>query len=234
MARLRQYPGFATVSSDYFQQHAEPGNRHPARPGPDLRRLGDADPDAAAQRLFAELSLPDQETRGPVPGDPRSQGLRALQARRTCRCCTSSRTTERTSCRSTRWSPGRQSLGPQTVNHLNQFTSVTIFFNLKPDVAIGDATDFISKAEAEIVPPTVRGEPAGRSADVPRHGARLDDPDGARRVRHVRDPGDSVRELRAPADRALHASDGAGRRIADACTYSASRRRSTRSSACSC
>ena len=53
------------------------------------------------------------------------------------------------------------SLGPQTVNHLNQFTSVTIFFNLKPDVALGDATNFIGKAEAEIVPPTIRAESAG-------------------------------------------------------------------------
>jgi HAE1 family hydrophobic/amphiphilic exporter-1 len=48
------------------------------------------------------------------------------------------------------------SLGPQAVNHLNQFTSVTIFFNLKPGVPIGEATDFISKTAAEIVPPTVR------------------------------------------------------------------------------
>jgi len=50
----------------------------------------------------------------------------------------------------------KSSLGPQAVNHLNQFTSVTIFFNLKPGVAIGDATDFIGKAAAEIVPTTVR------------------------------------------------------------------------------
>ena len=42
------------------------------------------------------------------------------------------------------------------MNHLNQFTSVTIFFNLKPGVAIGDATDFINKAQAEIVPSGVR------------------------------------------------------------------------------
>src|SRR5205085_1255593 len=34
-------------------------------------------------------------------------------------------------------------LGPQAVNHMNQFTSVTLFFNLKPGVAIGDATNFI-------------------------------------------------------------------------------------------
>jgi hydrophobic/amphiphilic exporter-1 (mainly G- bacteria), HAE1 family len=57
----------------------------------------------------------------------------------------------------------KTSLGPQTVNHLNQFTSVTIFFNLKPEVAIGDATDFISKAEAEIVPPTIRASLQGEA-----------------------------------------------------------------------
>ena len=48
-----------------------------------------------------------------------------------------------------RSSPGRPSLGPQAVNHLNQFTSVTLFFNLKPGVALGDATDFITKTAAE-------------------------------------------------------------------------------------
>ncbi len=57
----------------------------------------------------------------------------------------------------------KTSLGPQTVNHLNQFTSVTIFFNLKPTVAIGDATNFISKAESEIVPPTIRASLQGEA-----------------------------------------------------------------------
>jgi HAE1 family hydrophobic/amphiphilic exporter-1 len=57
----------------------------------------------------------------------------------------------------------KQSLGPQTVSHLNQFTSVTIFFNLKPGVAIGDATNFIAKAEADIVPPTVRASLQGEA-----------------------------------------------------------------------
>jgi HAE1 family hydrophobic/amphiphilic exporter-1 len=42
------------------------------------------------------------------------------------------------------------------VNHLNQFTSVTLFFNLKPGVAIGDAADYINQAAATIVPPGVR------------------------------------------------------------------------------
>ena len=35
----------------------------------------------------------------------------------------------------------KQTLGPQVVNHLNQFTSMTLFFNLKPGVALGDATN---------------------------------------------------------------------------------------------
>ncbi len=54
-------------------------------------------------------------------------------------------------------------LGPQAVNHLNQFTSVTLFFNLKPGVALGDATNFITKAAAEVVPPTVRAELQGEA-----------------------------------------------------------------------
>ena len=49
------------------------------------------------------------------------------------------------------------------MNHLNQFTSVTIFFNLKPGVALGDATNFIKKTAAEIVPPTLRGELQGEA-----------------------------------------------------------------------
>jgi len=36
-----------------------------------------------------------------------------------------------------------QILGPQAVNHINQFTSVTMFFNLKPGYAIGPATQFV-------------------------------------------------------------------------------------------
>src|ERR1041385_3914926 len=41
-------------------------------------------------------------------------------------------------------------LGPQAVNHFDQFTSVTINFNLLPGVAIGDATKFIASSFAQI------------------------------------------------------------------------------------
>jgi HAE1 family hydrophobic/amphiphilic exporter-1 len=49
------------------------------------------------------------------------------------------------------------------VNHLNQFTSVTLFFNLKPGVALGDATAVITKAAAEIVPSNLRASLQGEA-----------------------------------------------------------------------
>jgi hydrophobic/amphiphilic exporter-1 (mainly G- bacteria), HAE1 family len=53
----------------------------------------------------------------------------------------------------------KEVIGPQVVNHLNQFTSVTFNFNLLPNVAIGDATKFIEDAFAQLHPnyPTVQG-----------------------------------------------------------------------------
>ncbi len=41
-------------------------------------------------------------------------------------------------------------VGPQAVNHFNQFTSVTINFNLLPNIAIGDATTFIENSFAQV------------------------------------------------------------------------------------
>jgi HAE1 family hydrophobic/amphiphilic exporter-1 len=57
----------------------------------------------------------------------------------------------------------KTTLGLQSVNHINQFTSVTFFFNLKPGVAIGDATNFINKTAAAIVPTTVRASLQGEA-----------------------------------------------------------------------
>src|SRR6059036_841374 len=53
----------------------------------------------------------------------------------------------------------KEVIGPQAVNHLNQFTSVTFNFNLLPNIAIGDATKYIEDAFAQLQPhyPTVQG-----------------------------------------------------------------------------
>jgi HAE1 family hydrophobic/amphiphilic exporter-1 len=44
----------------------------------------------------------------------------------------------------------KQVVGPLAVNHFNQFTSVTLNFNLLPNVAIGDATKFIEDSFAQV------------------------------------------------------------------------------------
>ena len=59
------------------------------------------------------------------------------------------------------WKP---TVGPQSVNHVNQFTSVTFSFNLNPGVALGDATEFINRAAAQIVPTTLRSGLLGEAA----------------------------------------------------------------------
>jgi HAE1 family hydrophobic/amphiphilic exporter-1 len=48
----------------------------------------------------------------------------------------------------------RNGLGPLSVNHLGQITAVTISFNLKPDVPLGDAVEAIEK-EAKSLPAAI-------------------------------------------------------------------------------
>ena len=57
----------------------------------------------------------------------------------------------------------RPNVGLQAVNHINQFTSVTFFFNLVPGVPIGDATAFIERAAAEVLPSSIRGSLQGEA-----------------------------------------------------------------------
>jgi len=59
-----------------------------------------------------------------------------------------------------RW---REVIGPQSVNHINQLPSVTIFFNLVPGTAIGDAAQFIETTAARVLPPGVRGRLEGEA-----------------------------------------------------------------------
>jgi HAE1 family hydrophobic/amphiphilic exporter-1 len=60
----------------------------------------------------------------------------------------------------TTWHPV---IGPQAVNHINQFTSVTMFFNLKPGFAIGPATQFVEDSAKQILPPGIQGALQGEA-----------------------------------------------------------------------
>jgi HAE1 family hydrophobic/amphiphilic exporter-1 len=54
-------------------------------------------------------------------------------------------------------------IGPQAVNHINQFTSVTLFFNMKPGFTVGQATNFVETSAKQILPPDVHGELQGEA-----------------------------------------------------------------------
>ena len=49
------------------------------------------------------------------------------------------------------------SVGPLTVNHFGQLPGVTVSFNLKPGVALGDATKYVDETVRKIMPQDVTG-----------------------------------------------------------------------------
>ena len=51
----------------------------------------------------------------------------------------------------------RQSVGPQSVNHIGQLPSVTLSFNIAPGVALGDAVARVEQLARERLPGTVSG-----------------------------------------------------------------------------
>jgi HAE1 family hydrophobic/amphiphilic exporter-1 len=48
-----------------------------------------------------------------------------------------------------------ESLGPQTINHLGQFPAVTISFNLKQGISLGEAVTKVNKLARETLPTTI-------------------------------------------------------------------------------
>lgn len=53
--------------------------------------------------------------------------------------------------------------GPESISHINQITSVTLFYNLEEGYPVSEATDALTQAAQEVIPPTVTGAPAGTS-----------------------------------------------------------------------
>lgn len=150
-AKLRSYNGFQTVSSDYFPNNPTlvvDIDRNAAS------RLG-VSSTAIENTLRAGLSLnytylirkPDDQYQVIVevpPGERRSPAdLDGIYVK---------------SDDGTRTIPIKGLIKesyttlPQTVNHVNQFTSVTIFFNLKPGANIGQALEFVETTANEVVP----------------------------------------------------------------------------------
>jgi HAE1 family hydrophobic/amphiphilic exporter-1 len=52
-------------------------------------------------------------------------------------------------------------VGPLTVNHMGQIPAVTISFNLKPGVALGQGVDAVQRAAREVLPASITGSFSG-------------------------------------------------------------------------
>lgn len=162
MARLMQYPGFATVTSDYFNHTPNLEiniRRDQARTyGVSEARILNLLRNAYSQNYLYLIKKPEdqyqvilevKDSEREHAGDLSLLYIRSDDGKNLVplNALVDWKTT----------------IGPQNVNHLNQFTAVTIYFNLKPGVAIGDATNYIDKAASDIVPVTLRSSLQGEA-----------------------------------------------------------------------
>jgi HAE1 family hydrophobic/amphiphilic exporter-1 len=155
LAKLYTYPGFATVSSDRF---ANTPNLDVEIRREEARTLG-----VSEARILSLLRNAYSQNYLYLVKKPTDQYQVILEVEDRARA-----SPEDLSLLRIRSDDGKSlvplgslvtwktTLGPQSVNHMNQFTSVTFFFNLKPGASVGEATDFVTKAAEEVVPATVR------------------------------------------------------------------------------
>jgi len=162
MAKMHTYPGFLSVSSDYYNNTPNLNidiRRDQAKTyGVSEARILSLLRTAYSQNYLYLIKKPEDqyqvilEMEDSVREKPEDLGLLYIKSDDGRRLVPLSELVT--------W---KSTLGPQVVNHLNQFTSMTLFFNLKPGVALGDATNFITKSAAEIVPTGVRAELQGEA-----------------------------------------------------------------------
>ena len=162
MAKMMTYPGFLSVSSDYY--HNTPNlnidlRRDQAKTyGVSEARILTLLRNAYSQNYTYLIKKPEDqyqvilEMEDSVREKPEDLSLLYIKSDDGRRLVPLSELVT--------W---KQTLGPQVVNHLNQFTSMTLAFNLKPGVALGDATNFITKTASETVPSGVRAELQGEA-----------------------------------------------------------------------
>jgi hydrophobic/amphiphilic exporter-1 (mainly G- bacteria), HAE1 family len=162
MGKLREYPGFLTVSSDFYNNTPNLNidlRREQAKTyGVSESRILTMLRNAYSQNYLYLIKKPEDqyqvilEMEDSAREKAQDLSLLYIKSDNGQRLVPLSELVT--------WKP---TLGPQVVNHLNQFTSMTLFFNLKPGVALGDATNFITKSATEVVPPGIRAELQGEA-----------------------------------------------------------------------
>jgi HAE1 family hydrophobic/amphiphilic exporter-1 len=162
MGKLREYPGFLTVSSDFYNNTPNLNidiRRDQAKTyGVSEARILTLLRNAYSQNYLYLIKKPEDqyqvilEMDDPVRQKAEDLSLLYIKSDDGRKLVPLSELVT--------W---KSVLGPQVVNHLNQFTSMTLFFNLKPGVALGDATNHINQVAAQVVPAGVRAELQGEA-----------------------------------------------------------------------
>ncbi len=162
MEKCRAYPGFQSVSSDYFA--------HTPQLGIDLNQtqlqsygltnvnVEDLLKNAYSQNYTYLIKTPVDQYQVIVEAED-SQRANPSNLNQLFYKPTNGQTTIPSQ---TVTSP-QASAGMLSVNHLNQFPSVTLYFNLKPGASTGDATNFITRTAAQVLPSTIRGQLQGEA-----------------------------------------------------------------------
>ena len=163
-AKLREYPGFASPPrSDLFR--ATPSldiqiDRDRAGTyGVSTSRLQSLLRSAYSQNYVYLIKEPEDQYQVIVEADDQARTGGAEYIVTTASILSTTRRDPMIPIRAV--TKAQEIVGLQSVNHLNQFTSVTFGFDLKPNVALGDAINYIQKSAAEVLPPTVKGEVQG-------------------------------------------------------------------------
>src|SRR5438105_2149971 len=169
MAKLRQFKGFASVRSDYYNSTpnltVSIDRERAATYGVSTSAIQSLLKNAYSQNYVYLIKQPDdqyqvilevKDNERATPGDLNNLYVRSNSGNTITQSGSGSGGISTTTGTAADLVPLRavtsttQVVGPQAVNHFDQFTSVTINFNLLPGEAIGDATKFIEDSFAQV------------------------------------------------------------------------------------
>jgi hydrophobic/amphiphilic exporter-1 (mainly G- bacteria), HAE1 family len=158
-ARLREVPGVQDVQSDLQlktpQLNVYIDREHVAALGLTVDQVQSALSAAYSARQISQIYAPDDEyqvmmqVEQEYQQDPAALSMLYVQG-------TSGRLVPLSAVVTT-----RQTVGPQSINHIGQLPSVTLSFNLTPGVALGDALGRIQQVARETLPSNVTATPQG-------------------------------------------------------------------------
>lgn len=163
MAKLRQFKGFASVRSDYYNSTpnltVNIDRERAATYGVSTSAIQSILKNAYSQNYVYLIKQPDdqyqvilevKDNERSTPADLNNLYVRSQSGGTSGGAITTTTGTAADLVPLRAVTSTTQIVGPQAVNHFDQFTSVTINFNLLPGEAIGDATKFIEDSFAQV------------------------------------------------------------------------------------